>query len=226
MQRIESIAIDGPAASGKSTLAQRLAEHLGYLFFDTGIMYRAVTYAVIAGGADVLDETACTRIAEESHIDLRPAPGGVVAVWIDDADCTAAIRQPEVEAQVSVVAAYPGVRRALTAQQRRIGLQGQVVMVGRDIGTVVLPEAALKIYLDASVEERARRRYEERQHTGGETFEAVLESLRLRDQLDAARDIAPLRPADDAIIIDSDHRDADEIFTAALALVEAHQHGG
>jgi cytidylate kinase len=226
----ESIAIDGPAASGKSTLAKRLADALGYLFFDTGAMYRAVTYAVLARHGDVNDEALCTRLAEEVRIDVRPATkddGRQSDVLIDGRDRTWEIRQPEVEAGVSIVAAYPGVRRALTAQQRRIGLAGRVVMAGRDIGTVVLPEAGLKIYLDASVEERARRRHEERQRSGEpEDFGRLLEAMRERDRLDASRHLAPLRPAEDAIIIDSDGKDADQIYAETLALVEARQDAG
>lgn len=230
MQKINTIAIDGPAASGKSTLAQRLADHLGYLIFDTGIMYRAVTYAAMQEGVDLADAAACTRVAENTRIDIRPTTqtdGRPVDVLINDEDCTWAIRQPEVEGNVSIVAAYPGVRRALTEQQRRIGLQGQVVMVGRDIGTVVLPEAILKIYLDATVEERARRRHEERQQAGSqETYAAVLESMRQRDQLDEARAIAPLRPAEDAEVISSDQRAIEDILAQTLALLEARRHGG
>ncbi len=230
MQKINSIAIDGPAASGKSTLAQHLADHLGYLNLDTGIMYRAVTYAAMQQGVDLADAAACTRVAEHTRIDIRPTSqtdGRPVDVLINDEDCTWAIRQPQVEGNVSIVAAYPGVRRALTEQQRCIGLQGRVVMVGRDIGTVVLPEAILKIYLDASVEERARRRFEERQQEGSqETYATVLESMRQRDQLDEARAIAPLRPAADAEVINSDGRSIEDILAQTLSLLEVRQHGG
>ncbi len=229
MEKINSIAIDGPAASGKSTLAQHLADHLGYLNLDTGIMYRAVTYAAMQQGVDLADAAACTRVAENTRIDIRPTAqtdGRPVDVLINDEDCTWAIRQPGVEGNVSIVAAYPGVRRALTEQQRRIGLRGQVVMVGRDIGTVVLPEAILKIYLDASVEERARRRFEERQQEGSqETYASVLESMRQRDQLDEARAIAPLRPAEDAEVINSDGRSIADILTQTLSLLETRRHG-
>jgi cytidylate kinase len=157
------IAIDGPAASGKSTIGKRLAEHLGYLFFDTGVMYRAITWIALRSGIDVSNESAITRLAEETFVDVRPAsqPDRVCDVIVGFTDITWETRRPEVDANVSVVSAYPGVRRALSAQQRRIGQRGRVVMVGRDIGTVVLPEADLKIYLDASAEERARRRFDE-----------------------------------------------------------------
>ena len=158
------IAIDGPAASGKSTIGKRLADELGYLFFDTGVMYRAVTWIALQRGVDVRDEAAVTRLAEETPMDVAPASksdGRACDVLVEGRDITWETRRPEVDANVSIVSAYAGVRRALSAQQRRIGQRGRVVMVGRDIGTVVLPEADLKIYLDASAEERARRRFDE-----------------------------------------------------------------
>ena len=159
-----TIAIDGPAASGKSTIGALLAEQLGYIYFDTGVMYRAVTWAALDRGIDIDDEAAVTALAERVRIDvLAPTveDGRQYTVMCDGQDVTWAIRAPDVDRAVSPVSAYPGVRAAMTAQQRRIGLGGRVVMVGRDIGTVVLPEADLKIYLDASVEERARRRLRE-----------------------------------------------------------------
>ncbi|TAK12103.1 MAG: (d)CMP kinase [Anaerolineae bacterium] len=226
MDTINSIAIDGPAASGKSTLAQNLAESLGYLFFDTGLMYRAVTCAVLDRNGDVNDGAFCTRVAETAQIDVRPCSvddGRQADVYIDGQDRTWQIRAPEVESCVSIVAAYPGVRKALSAQQRRIGLRGEVVMVGRDIGTVVLPEARLKVYLDASVEERARRRFEERT---GEDYAAVLESMKERDRLDASRDLAPLRIAEDAVVINSDGKDADVILAEVLAILKSQANGG
>ncbi len=158
------IAIDGPAASGKSTLGRRLAEALGYLFLDTGVMYRAVTWAVLQRGVDPRDEAAVTEVAENSLIDVRPASkadGRTSDVIVGGQDITWDTRRPEVEANVSAVSAYRGVRRAMGDQQRRIGQAGHVVMVGRDIGTVVMPDADLKIYLDASLPERARRRWEQ-----------------------------------------------------------------
>jgi cytidylate kinase len=216
------IAIDGPAASGKSTLAKRLAEALGYLYFDTGVMYRAVTWNALRRGMDPGDEAAVTALAENVPIDVRPPTvddGRDFDVIVEGQDITWDIRRPEVDANVSVVAAYPGVRRALTAQQRRVGMRGRVVMVGRDIGTVVLPEADLKIYLDASVEERARRRYEEQRARGGTaTYEHILASMRRRDQIDSTRAGAPLRPADDAVILNSDGKDIGTVLAEALAL--------
>lgn len=219
------IAIDGPAASGKSTLGFRLAEALGYLYFDTGLMYRAVTWLALNQGIDIHDESAVTRLAEDVPIEVT-APsledGRPCDVVVDGHDITWEIRKPEVDANVSLVSAYPGVRRALTLQQRRIGMRGRVVMVGRDIGTVVLPEADLKIYLDASPEERARRRYNEIMERGGRAeYADVLEKVRERDRIDSTRAVAPLKPAADAVILDSDTLDADQVFAKVYALCKA-----
>jgi cytidylate kinase len=219
----EIIAIDGPAASGKSTLAKRLAEHLNFLYFDTGVMYRAVTWIAYQRGIDFDDEAAITKLAENVPIDVQPATvddGRDYDVLVEGEDITWDIRRPEVEANVSVVSAFPGVRKALSAQQRRIGLHGRVVMVGRDIGTVVLPEAELKIYLDASVEERARRRFEERfARDQGVTYEAILKAMYKRDQIDSTRDVAPLQAAEDAIVIDSDGKNIEEVLAETKDLV-------
>lgn len=226
MSAISTIAIDGPAASGKSTLAQKLAEHLGYLYFDTGVMYRAVTLAALQRGVAIDDERGCTALAEEIDIDVLPPSkddGRSYDVLIDGVDQTWEIRQPRVDSNVSEVSTYPGVRAALTAQQRRIGKRGSVVMVGRDIGTVVMPDADLKVYLDASVEERARRRYQECIQRAEEvTYEQVLASLRKRDQIDAGRHVAPLRVAEGAVILDSDQLNAQQVLARAIELVEQH----
>ncbi|WP_299024610.1 (d)CMP kinase [uncultured Thermanaerothrix sp.] len=218
-----TIAIDGPAASGKSTVGERVAKVLGYLFFDTGVMYRAVTWAALQRLGSVEDEAAVTHLAQAVHIDVRPPSredGRQADVWLDGEDITWAIRRPEVDRWVSRVAAYPGVRQAMTQQQRRIGLRGRVVMIGRDITTVVLPEAEAKIYLDASVEERARRRYLERKARGEEvSYEEILEGLRQRDHLDSTREVAPLRVAVDAIIINTDGLSVDEVVQEILARI-------
>lgn len=217
------IAIDGPAASGKTTLGLKIARRLGYLFFDTGVMYRAITWAALQKGLDIADEAGITRLAETAEIDLRPpsVPDGRTSdVLLDGEDITWQIRQREVEAYVSQVSAYPGVRQALGRQQRRIGLRGRVVMVGRDIGTVILPEAEVKIYLDASAEERARRRWLELKQRGqAADYEQILADMRRRDQIDSNRQVAPLRPAEDAIRLDSDHLNADQAFQTAIELI-------
>jgi CMP/dCMP kinase len=216
------IAIDGPAASGKSSLGQQLARALGYLFFDTGVMYRAVTWAVLERRLEVGDEAAVTALAETLRVDVRPPSkedGRTCDVLVDGVDVTWETRTREVEAHVSAVSAYRGVRQALAAQQRRIGLRGKVVMVGRDIGTVVLPEADLKIYLDASAEERARRRYQEIINRGGQAdYEKILAGVRRRDEIDSTRAVSPLRMAEDAVRIDSDKLDAAAVFSRVEGL--------
>lgn len=209
------IAIDGPAASGKSTLGERLAAHLGYLYFDTGSMYRGVTFAALCKSLAMDDEAGVTALAESVVIDVQPpsiSDGRTADVLLDGEDITWEIRTKEVEANVSQVSAYPGVRKAMTEQQRRIGQRGKVVMVGRDIGTVVLPEAELKIYLDASVEERARRRFEEQAGRGGKvSYQEILESMQRRDRIDSTRAVAPLKPAADAVIINTDTLEIDAV---------------
>jgi len=218
------IAIDGPAASGKSTLGRRLADSLDYLFFDTGVMYRAVTWIALQVGVNVRDEASVTALAEKIQIDVAPASkpdGRACDVIVEGKDVTWETRRPEVDANVSIVSAYRGVRNAMSKQQRRIGQRGSVVMVGRDIGTVVLPEADLKIYLDASAGQRARRRYNEIKARGDKTdYDDIFASVIERDRIDSTRDVAPLRAADDAVVIDSDLLSADEVFEKVKRLCE------
>ena len=218
------IAIDGPAASGKSTLGLRLARHLGYRFFDTGIMYRAVTWLALDRGLDMHDEALITRLAEEAHIDiLLPSrdDGRASDVTVNGRDITWETRSRGVDANVSIVAAYPGVRHALLDQQRRVGRQGRVVMVGRDIGTVVLPEADLKVYLDASAEERARRRYDEiLARRGTADYDEILAMVRERDRVDSTRSEAPLRTAEDAVVLHSDDMTAEQVFERVREMCE------
>ena len=216
------IAIDGPAASGKSTLGLRLAGALGYLFFDTGVMYRAVTWIALQRDMDLQDEAAITALAEETQIDVAPASrsdGRACDVLVDGKDITWETRLPEVDANVSVVSAYRGVRAALSRQQRRIGQRGHIAMVGRDIGTVVLPEADLKIYLDATAGERARRRYDEIVARGGTAdYHEILSKVIERDRIDSTRDVAPLKAAADAVVLDTDKLNADEVFAQVMEL--------
>ncbi len=223
MQNLTSIiALDGPAASGKSTLGRRLADELGYLFFDTGIMYRAITWIALQQDMNLKDEAAITKLAAQAQIDIRPpskSDGRACDVVIAERDVTWDMRGGDVDANVSVVSAYAGVRKALSEHQRRIGLRGKVVMVGRDIGTVVLPEANIKIYLDASAEERARRRFDEIIARGEKAdYDEILKKVIERDHIDSTRAVAPLRPADDAVIIDSDKMDADQVFARVMEL--------
>jgi cytidylate kinase len=219
-----TITIDGPAASGKSTLGKLLADKLGFLFFDTGVMYRAITWVAFISGVPYQDESEITTLAEDSNIDVRPASkkdGRQYDVLVNEEDITWQIRTSEVDSNVSLVSSYSGVRNALTKLQRRIGIRGNVVMVGRDIGTVVLPDAALKIYLDASVEQRALRRYNELIKRGEETIYAeILTAMQERDRFDSNRDIAPLKVADDAVIICSNDLDIDQVLERAFELAQ------
>lgn len=227
MSKPISIAIDGPAASGKSTLALALAESLGYLYFDTGAMYRAVTLVAMNRGIDLADEDALEKIAREIDIELKPASqkdGRLSDVFIDGEDSTFAIRSKDVDNNVSVVSAFPRVRKALTEKQRIVGERGGVVMAGRDIGTVVLPNAELKIYLDATLEERARRRHAELLERGIKpSYEQILAGLRERDKIDSGRAVAPLRPADDAVRLKSDGLSREDVLDMALKLAKERQ---
>lgn len=201
------IAIDGPAGSGKSTIGQLLADKLGFLYFDTGVMYRAVTLAALMHGIDLDDEPGVTQLAERAHIEVMPPEikdGRQATILLDGVDVTWDIRKPEVDAGVSLPSKYAGVRTRMVEQQRRIASDKRALMVGRDIGTVVIPDAEVKIYLTASVEERARRRHEELLARGEKSnYDDVLAAMRRRDQIDSTRAVSPLRPANDAIVFDS-----------------------
>jgi cytidylate kinase len=222
--RPSTIAIDGPAASGKSTIGGLLAERLGYLYLDTGAMYRAVTWVALQEGVDIGDEEAICALARALEIEIaRPAveDGRQYTVLADGRDVTWQIRRPEVDNNVSPVSAYAGVRHALTRQQRRIAGRGRVVMVGRDIGTVVIPEADLKIYLDASAEVRARRRYLEVLERGEEAdYEQILEDMKRRDMIDSHRQVAPLKAAEDAVVVDTGNLSIEQVLEVVERLVE------
>jgi len=214
------IAIDGPAASGKSTLAEIIAQKLGYFYFDTGVMYRAATLEALERFNSVDDENKVSELASQIQIDVQ-APTVLddrrMDVLVDGKDVTWEIRTPIVDKNVSKVSAYKRVRDALTEQQRRIGSRGDMVMVGRDIGTVVFPDAAKKIYLDASPEERAMRRYKESLCRGGKSsFEDILTSIKNRDKIDSSRLVAPLRIAEDACIINSDGKTVTQVVAEAM----------
>jgi CMP/dCMP kinase len=218
------IAIDGPSASGKSTIGGLLARELGYLYFDTGVMYRAVAVVALARGVPVENPDAITTLAESVRIEVM-APtvddGRDVTVLVDGQDVTRELRRPDVEKAVSPVSAYPGVREALRLQQRRIGEAGRIVMVGRDIGTIVLPDADLKIYLDAAPTERARRRYAERVALGEAVeLEQVLADIRRRDEYDSSRQHAPLSAAPDAVLVDSTGLTIQQVLERVKSLIE------
>jgi CMP/dCMP kinase len=214
------IAIDGPAASGKSTLAEIIAQKMGFFYFDTGVMYRAATLEALEQFGSVDDEQKVSELTEKIRIDVQ-APTVLddrrMDVLVDGRDVTWEIRTPLVDKNVSKVSAYKDVRAALTEQQRRIGARGDMVMVGRDIGTVVFPDAKKKIYLDASPEERAMRRYKENLCRGGKsTYEDILASIRNRDKIDSSRLVAPLRIANDACVINSDGKTVDQVVSEAM----------
>jgi CMP/dCMP kinase len=220
-----TIAIDGPAASGKSTVGAALAHRLGFLYFDTGVMYRAVTWAALQRGIPIADEAAIAALAEALHIEVTLptiADGRQYDVYADGHDITWQIREPQVNACVSPVSTYRRVRQVLTREQRRIGSAGAVVMVGRDIGSVVLPEAEVKVYLDASLEERARRRHQENLQRGlPSDYAAVLENLRQRDTIDSSRQEAPLCVPQDAVVIDSTHLTVAEVIQRIATMIDA-----
>ena len=224
MEQVSTIAIDGPAASGKSTIGSLLAERLGYVYLDTGVMYRAVTWAALEAGVAIEDEAGVTALAERLSIEiLRPTvdDGRQYTILADGQDVTWEIRRPKVDRGVSPVSAYSGVRAALTAQQRRMGERGEIVMVGRDIGTVVLPDADLKVYLDATLEQRAGRRYREVLARGESAdYCEVLASVRRRDEIDSGRALAPLHPAEDAEVVDTTLMTVEEVMEQVIGLVE------
>ena len=200
----DTITIDGPAGAGKSTLGELLARRLDYLYFDTGVMYRALTWAALERGIDPGDAQAMAALARDLDIDLAPpnvADGRQYTVLVDGQDVTWDLRRPEVDRQVSLVAGHPAVREVLRARQRAIGMRGRVVMVGRDIGKIVLPEARLKIYLEASLRSRAARRAAELRARGREvTLEDIEADLARRDALDQH----VMAPAPDALVLNND----------------------
>lgn len=217
------IAVDGPVASGKSTIGRYLAHELGYLYLDTGAMYRGITALAIDRMVDVNDEAAVTALAQQVHLDFPALDSADVVnppLLADGVDITDELRSPEVDRRVSQVSRYAGVRAAMVAQQRAIAGRRPVVMVGRDIGTAVLPQADVKIYLTASVEDRAQRRYQERRDAGMEvSLDETLADLRRRDRLDSERPISPLRPAADAILVDTTGYESEQSLALVLDIV-------
>lgn len=217
----QRIAVDGSAASGKSTVGRRLAERLGYAFLDTGVMYRAVTYAALERKTGLEDSAALGDLARSLPIDVSLEDRGGTRITIKGEDVTDMLRSQNVEDHVSIVSRAPQVREALVALQREIATRHPIVMAGRDIGTVVLPDADLKIYLDASIEERARRRYADFLASGQKVSEEiVLEDIRRRDRIDSEREVSPLRPAADAAIIATDGLTLEQVMERVMAIVE------
>jgi cytidylate kinase len=213
------IAIDGPTAAGKSTAGRALAARLGYLYIDTGAMYRAVALRAVEEGCDLEDAEALARLAETTRIGLAGDPGRVT-VTVDGRDVTSAIRTPAVDAAASKVSAVPGVRAALVEQQRALGREGGVVLDGRDIGTHVFPEAEVKFFLLADPTVRAGRRRDENAARGREeSLAATLAALEERDRRDSSRDVAPLRPASDAAVLDTSGLSPEGVVEKMLEIV-------
>lgn len=215
-----AIAIDGPAGSGKSTAAKEAARRLGMVYVDTGAMYRTVALACMRAGVSVSDEAAALSVLNRIDMRIEPEQGGQ-RIFLDGKDVTAEIRTPEIGKGASEVAAFRKVRERLVEIQQELARKYPVVMDGRDIGTVVLPDAELKIYLDAGVEERARRRQGELREQGKtEELSEVMEKIRQRDEADKTREHSPLRMANDAILLDSTGMSAEEVVQAILAEAE------
>ena len=225
------ITIDGPAASGKSTIGLMLAQRLGYLCLDTGSMYRALTLAAIWNGISPDDETAVVQLAVDCDLDILPlaeeTDGRHYTVLLEGVDATWDLRLPEVDAFVSQISTYPEVRAEMVRRQREVGRRGRVIMIGRDIGTVVMPDAALKLYITASPDERARRRLIDRRRQGySDDYESILVDVARRDNIDSSRKHSPLRPASDAIQIDTTGRTAEEVIDEIMALINHIQPEG
>ena len=215
-----SIAIDGPSGAGKSTLARRLATTLRFLYVDTGAIYRTIAYYAYANHLDPADEAAVLAALPDIRIELRHDAEGLQRMILNGEDVTDAIRLPQISLYASVVSAYPGVRAFLLEMQRDFARKGSVIMDGRDIGTVVLPQADVKVFLTASPEARARRRCLELEQRGTpEPFDQVLSEIQQRDWDDSHRETAPLRRAEDAVVVDTTELNFEESLAALLTVV-------
>jgi len=222
------IAIDGPAASGKTSVGKRIADHLGYLFLDTGIMYRAVTWLVLRQDIDPSSEIQVSKLAENIKISITSSTvldNRDFDVIVEGQDVTWKIREKDVNEYVSQISSYAGVRTAMTKLQRAYGEKGNIVMVGRDIGTVVMPEADLKIFLNASADVRAARRYQEELKRGKTAdLNQILSSVKMRDEIDSNRTIAPLQIASDAVVINTDNKSIDEVVNIIIGFTQKNSH--
>ena len=216
------IAIDGPAGVGKSTTSREIARRIGYTLVDTGALYRGVALAARERGVSWDDEAAVAAVCDEIELGFAPQDDGTPRLLLDGVDRGDDIRTPEMSAGASQVSAYPGVRRALLGIQRQLGAEGGVVLEGRDIGTVVFPDAEVKLFLTAYAEERARRRVKDLESRGiSVDYDELLRQIKARDEADSTRAIAPLRPAEDAVILDSTSLDMEAVVRHVLELVEA-----
>lgn len=220
MEKTYAVAIDGPAGAGKSTLALLLAQELGWYYVDTGAIYRTVAYFLDLLGISPKDADGVARYIDEVNVEIRYDDQGVQHMWMNGMDVTEEIRTPDISQKASLVSAHPAVRQALLELQRDLAKRHNVVMDGRDIGTVVLPQAAVKLFLTATPEVRAQRRYTELQAKGKkDAYEQVLEDLRRRDRQDATRSVAPLRQAPDAVLLDTTELDIPQTLAAMRAIV-------
>lgn len=214
------IAIDGPAGSGKSTIAARLAKHLGYVNLESGAMYRALALKALEKGVSVEDESALRKLAEETRIELIPREESN-CVLLDGKDVSLRIREPDVTAAASRVSMHPSVRQVMVSRQRQLGQQGGVIMEGRDIGTAVFPNADVKIFLDADASVRAGRRVLQDAGIAPQDTQRVMAEIAARDQRDRTRATSPLVAATDAVIIDSTHKSIDEVVEEIERIVRA-----
>ena len=221
MPKVSTIAIDGPAASGKTVVGRALAERLGFRFLDTGLMYRAVALSALRGHISPIDGPALTKLATESEINVIDSPSNIRVLLLTQ-DVTDQLHTSAVEEAVSQVSAIAGVRSALVARQRQIAAPGSIVMVGRDIGTVVLVDADIKVFLEASAEERAKRRQAEHgKGDAGQSLAKVRENLEARDRQDTYRVASPLKPADDAYTIVTDGLSIEQVIDHIINLTES-----
>ena len=218
------IAVDGPAGSGKSTVSFAVAQKIGYLFVDTGAFYRAITLLALERQLDLSDSARLVALCQQTRLDMTPDladDGRQYTFLADGRDITGALHSPEVDDKVSVVAAVGAVRAAILDAQRALATRGRVIMAGRDIGTVVLPNADLKIYVDASLEQRARRRTQQRLSNGeGVDLAEIMDNLRQRDAIDSQRKAAPLLRAPDAVYLDTSHLTLDEAIEATHQIIQ------
>ncbi|MDO8445410.1 MAG: (d)CMP kinase [Deltaproteobacteria bacterium] len=214
------VAIDGPSGSGKSTVAKRLAGRLGYMYIDTGAMYRAVALQAKRDNIDINDSASLIRLCESVRLEFVPDNGGLRTI-LNGEDVSEAIRTPEMSMAASDISARKEVRQALLSLQRRMGENGGVVLEGRDVGTVIFPNAEAKFFLDASLEERGKRRYKELAAKGMDvTLEQTIEDVRKRDINDSSREIAPLKMADDAVLVDSTNIGVEEVVEKMIEVVQ------